>query len=63
MTSRRAWWSAPAPATGLRSCSADTYRYSGHHVGDINREYYRSKQEEQHWKTRARSDQAAWRIG
>ena len=30
---------------------ADTYRYSGHHVGDINREYYRSKQEEHHWKT------------
>jgi acetoin:2,6-dichlorophenolindophenol oxidoreductase subunit alpha len=28
----------------------DTYRYSGHHVGDINREYYRSKHEEQHWK-------------
>lgn len=27
-----------------------TYRYSGHHVGDINREYYRSKQEEQEWK-------------
>lgn len=30
---------------------ADTYRYSGHHVGDISREYYRSKQEEQHWKS------------
>src|SRR5271156_5697335 len=29
----------------------DTYRYSGHHVGDINREYYRSKQEEQQWKS------------
>jgi len=29
----------------------NTYRYHGHHVGDINREYYRSKQEEQHWKT------------
>jgi acetoin:2,6-dichlorophenolindophenol oxidoreductase subunit alpha len=29
----------------------DTYRYSGHHVGDINREYYRSKQEEQVWKS------------
>jgi TPP-dependent pyruvate/acetoin dehydrogenase alpha subunit len=29
----------------------DTYRYSGHHVGDINREYYRSKQEEQLWKS------------
>jgi acetoin:2,6-dichlorophenolindophenol oxidoreductase subunit alpha len=29
----------------------NTYRYHGHHVGDINREYYRSKQEEQHWRT------------
>jgi acetoin:2,6-dichlorophenolindophenol oxidoreductase subunit alpha len=28
----------------------NTYRYHGHHVGDINREYYRSKQEEQRWK-------------
>src|SRR2546422_3515908 len=28
-----------------------TYRFMGHHVGDINREYYRSKQEEQTWKT------------
>ncbi len=27
----------------------NTYRYRGHHVGDINREYYRSKQEEQRW--------------
>jgi TPP-dependent pyruvate/acetoin dehydrogenase alpha subunit len=30
----------------------NTYRYTGHHVGDINREYYRSKQEEQEWKMR-----------
>jgi pyruvate dehydrogenase E1 component alpha subunit len=30
---------------------ADTYRYSGHHVGDINREYYRAKQEEQRWSS------------
>src|SRR6266853_517001 len=29
----------------------NTYRFMGHHVGDINREYYRSKQEEQKWKT------------
>jgi pyruvate dehydrogenase E1 component alpha subunit len=29
----------------------NTYRYTGHHVGDINREYYRSKEEEKHWKT------------
>ena len=29
----------------------DTYRYHGHHVGDIQRSYYRSKEEEEHWKT------------
>jgi acetoin:2,6-dichlorophenolindophenol oxidoreductase subunit alpha len=28
-----------------------TYRYHGHHVGDINRDYYRSKDEEALWKT------------
>jgi len=28
----------------------NTYRYTGHHVGDISREYYRTKQEEQSWK-------------
>jgi acetoin:2,6-dichlorophenolindophenol oxidoreductase subunit alpha len=28
-----------------------TYRFMGHHVGDISREYYRPKQEEQTWKT------------
>jgi acetoin:2,6-dichlorophenolindophenol oxidoreductase subunit alpha len=27
----------------------NTYRHHGHHVGDINREYYRSKQEERSW--------------
>jgi pyruvate dehydrogenase E1 component alpha subunit len=30
----------------------DTYRYRGHHVGDINRSYYRSKEEEQDWLTK-----------
>jgi len=30
---------------------ADTYRFYGHHVGDINRTYYRSKEEEAEWKT------------
>jgi acetoin:2,6-dichlorophenolindophenol oxidoreductase subunit alpha len=29
----------------------NTYRYMGHHVGDVSRDYYRSKQEEQQWKT------------
>jgi pyruvate dehydrogenase E1 component alpha subunit len=28
----------------------DTYRYYGHHVGDIQRAYYRSKDEEEDWK-------------
>ena len=29
----------------------NTYRYYGHHVGDINRTYYRSKAEEAYWRT------------
>lgn len=29
-----------------------TYRYHGHHVGDINRLYYRSKEEEEEWRSR-----------
>jgi pyruvate dehydrogenase E1 component alpha subunit len=42
----------------------NTYRYTGHHVGDINREYYRSKQEEQEWKTKRDPIQnlAAWLV-
>jgi TPP-dependent pyruvate/acetoin dehydrogenase alpha subunit len=28
-----------------------TYRYHGHHVGDIQRSYYRTKEEEQQWMT------------
>lgn len=27
----------------------NTYRYRGHHVGDVSRDYYRAKQEEQRW--------------
>jgi TPP-dependent pyruvate/acetoin dehydrogenase alpha subunit len=30
---------------------ANTYRYHGHHVGDVDRAYYRSKDEESDWKT------------
>jgi TPP-dependent pyruvate/acetoin dehydrogenase alpha subunit len=42
----------------------NTYRYTGHHVGDISREYYRAKQEEQEWKTKRDPIQlfAAWLI-
>lgn len=28
----------------------NTYRFYGHHVGDVDRGYYRSKQEEEEWK-------------
>jgi pyruvate dehydrogenase E1 component alpha subunit len=27
----------------------NTYRYHGHHVGDVDRAYYRSKDEEEQW--------------
>src|SRR5262249_9513269 len=37
--------------SGPQFLLCSTYRFTGHHVGDINREYYRSKQEEQLWKT------------
>ncbi len=29
-----------------------TYRFMGHHVGDVDRAYYRSKEEEQQWRER-----------
>jgi TPP-dependent pyruvate/acetoin dehydrogenase alpha subunit len=34
---------------GFLMCN--TYRYHGHHVGDVDRAYYRSKDEEEDWKT------------
>ncbi len=30
--------------------ACDTYRYHGHHVGDVDRGYYRAKEEEQQWQ-------------
>ena len=27
-----------------------TYRFNGHHVGDISRDYYRTREEETHWR-------------
>jgi pyruvate dehydrogenase E1 component alpha subunit len=29
----------------------NTYRFHGHHVGDVDRTYYRSKEEEAEWRT------------
>jgi TPP-dependent pyruvate/acetoin dehydrogenase alpha subunit len=34
---------------GFLACN--TYRFHGHHVGDVDRAYYRSKDEEADWKT------------
>jgi TPP-dependent pyruvate/acetoin dehydrogenase alpha subunit len=43
---------------------AATYRYHGHHVGDIDRAYYRKKEEEELWVTeRDPIDLLAGRIG
>ena len=47
---------------GFMLCN--TYRYMGHHVGDVQRSYYRSKEYEEHWKTRRepRKTLADWLI-
>jgi pyruvate dehydrogenase E1 component alpha subunit len=52
-------------AEGPALLLCNTYRYTGHHVGDINREYYRSKQEEQEWKTKRDpiKNTGEWLIG
>jgi len=36
---------------GQSFLQCDTYRFHGHHVGDIDRSYYRSKEEERQWQT------------
>jgi pyruvate dehydrogenase E1 component alpha subunit len=42
-----------------------TYRYRGHHVGDVDRAYYRSKAEEQQWASErdALKTLADWLLG
>lgn len=42
----------------------NTYRYLGHHVGDVNREYYRPKEEETYWRTERDplKNLAAWMV-
>jgi TPP-dependent pyruvate/acetoin dehydrogenase alpha subunit len=47
----QSWWSRCRKGEGPFFIELKTYRYHGHHVGDINREYYRSKDEEAEWKT------------
>jgi pyruvate dehydrogenase E1 component alpha subunit len=37
---------------------ANTYRYHGHHVGDVDRSYYRPKEEEERWRSEQRDPRA-----
>jgi acetoin:2,6-dichlorophenolindophenol oxidoreductase subunit alpha len=39
-------------AEGPSFLLCNTYRFHGHHVGDIDRAYYRAKKEEEEWKNR-----------
>ena len=41
--------SARAPGTGPAFLLCNTYRFHGHHVGDVDRAYYRSEDEEVEW--------------
>ena len=54
----RAVYGAAAPAAeharrgeGPSFIVANTYRFLGHHVGDVDRSYYRTKDEEERWKS------------
>ena len=48
---RSSWSSGRARGEGPAFLLCNTYRFHGHHVGDIDRAYYRSKEEEEEWKT------------
>ena len=39
------------PGGGPAFLLANTYRHHGHHVGDVDRSYYRSKEEEELWRS------------
>ena len=41
----------------------NTYRYHGHHVGDVDRAYYRSKEEEALWRSDERDPLACTARG
>jgi pyruvate dehydrogenase E1 component alpha subunit len=44
---------ARARGDGPTFLAARHYRYHGHHVGDVDRAYYRAKDEEERWRTDA----------
>ena len=61
-TWRRSTSSGRATGDGPAFLQFKTYRYHGHHVGDIARAYYRPKAEEQEWVTQRDPDHAARRV-
>ena len=60
--SRRSSSTARGDGDGPAFLQCITYRYHGHHVGDIARAYYRPKTEEQEWVTERDPDHAARRV-
>jgi pyruvate dehydrogenase E1 component alpha subunit len=42
----------PRSGEGPAFLHCNTYRFHGHHVGDIDRSYYRAKTEEEEWKNK-----------
>ena len=48
--SRRGGRSSARGATGPSFLVCETYRLHGHHVGDVDRAYYRSREEEATWR-------------
>jgi TPP-dependent pyruvate/acetoin dehydrogenase alpha subunit len=44
------WVERARHGNGPAFLHCNTYRFHGHHVGDVNRTYYRSKTEEEEWK-------------
>jgi acetoin:2,6-dichlorophenolindophenol oxidoreductase subunit alpha len=54
-TCRRCTWrqeelSLARARAGPTFLNCHTYRFHGHHVGDVDRSYYRSKEEEERWR-------------
>lgn len=46
------WVERARSGEGPAFLMCQTYRFHGHHVGDIDRTYYRTKKEEEEWKTK-----------
>ena len=53
---------APARGEGPAFLLCNTYRYHGHHVGDVDRAYYRRRTRSELWQRRARPDSRCTRT-